>query len=173
MGKKDKSPFLYSGAQVGFKGMSLAITLEKSWCEEFAPPEGGTAVSPGVFKGSLVPSGTGFVLKGALEGGLRIPCNRCLEPVTCSYESEFTHYYSTSQEDAEEEGVGITAMDGDEINIEPILGEELVIALPTYVLCGVSCRGLCVQCGVNLNLEDCSCEAPMDPRWDKLKALKI
>ena len=160
MGKKENSPFLYSGAQVGFKGISMTIELEKAWCEEFAPPEGGTALAPGRFRGNLVPSGTGFVLKGTLEGGLLIPCNRCLEPVAC-------------QEDAEEEGVGITAMEGDEINIEPILGEELVIALPTYVLCGESCKGLCVQCGVNLNLEDCSCEAPMDPRWDKLKALKL
>jgi len=173
MPRKEKSPFLYSTAQVGFKGIDLTIPLSKAWCEEFAPPEGGTASGPGNFSGKLVPSGSGFVLKGKLAGGLSIPCNRCLDPVDCSYDSDFTHYYSTVEEDAEEEGVGITAILGDEIDVEPIMGEELVIALPTYVLCKEGCKGLCVQCGANLNQEDCSCEAPMDPRWDKLKALKL
>jgi len=173
MPKHIQSPFLYQTHQVGYKGITLSLPLDPNWCDKFAPPEGAKADVPGSFDGRLTPSGTGYVLKGSLVGKMMIPCNRCLDDVECKYDSVFTHYYTTNEEEAEEDGFGVTAIASDEINVEPILGEELVLALPTYVLCGEGCKGLCVSCGVNLNKGDCSCEAPIDPRWDKLKALKL
>lgn len=173
MGKYQKSPFVYLTSQVGYKGIALDLGLEEQWCNQFAPPEGARAQGDGSFVGKLLPSGTGFVLKGDLSGTMFIPCNRCLEDVECRYDASFTHYYTTNEEEAEEDGFGVTAIASDEINVEPILGEELVLALPTYVLCKEGCVGLCVQCGANLNAGECACEAPTDPRWDKLKDLKL
>lgn len=44
--------------------------------------------------------------------------------------------------------------------------------LPVKILCQPECRGLCPQCGVNLNVVTCECEPPADSRWDKLKEWK-
>ena len=57
------------------------------------------------------------------------------------------------------------------------LGEDvrqtLILAVPLKLLCRPECKGLCPQCGTNLNNETCSCTTvEADPRWDALRALK-
>ena len=64
--------------------------------------------------------------------------------------------------------------DGHTLNLEPTLREQILLALPLDALCGESCRGLCPNCGQNLNEATCDCHADMaDPRWAKLRELKL
>lgn len=173
MGKNKKSAFVCTTARIGYKGLKLEIPLSLNWCMQFAPLDGAKCGKGGDFEGELRSSGTGFILRGVLSADFSVPCNRCLESVGAPVQTEFTHYYSSNGEEAENEGLGVTAVESDEIDVEPIVGEELVLALPTYVLCKEGCKGLCVGCGTNLNEAPCVCEAVVDPRWDKLKALEI
>lgn len=63
---------------------------------------------------------------------------------------------------------------GMEINLAALLWQELMLALPIKVLCKPECRGLCPQCGKNLNQEVCSCESEIrDPRFAALRNIKI
>jgi uncharacterized protein len=72
-------------------------------------------------------------------------------------------------EDADEEW-----FDGKRIDLDPILREQVLLALPMSLLCAESCRGLCPVCGENLNLKDCRCERKVaDPRWMALKDIKL
>jgi uncharacterized protein len=48
-----------------------------------------------------------------------------------------------------------------------------VLAVPFAPLCAETCKGLCPQCGIDLNTGTCSCEAPVDPRLAALKGLKL
>jgi uncharacterized protein len=49
----------------------------------------------------------------------------------------------------------------------------MLLAVPIKTVCGDACKGLCPQCGKNLNHGDCQCEpVAEDPRWDALKGLK-
>lgn len=58
------------------------------------------------------------------------------------------------------------------ISLVPLFEEELALALPTKLLCGEGCKGLCVKCGANLNERDCDCVTKeIDPRLEVLKAL--
>jgi uncharacterized protein len=59
-----------------------------------------------------------------------------------------------------------------ELELGEMVREELILAVPPYVLCREDCRGLCPQCGNDLNEGPCSCSPEPDPRWAKLEALK-
>ena len=51
-------------------------------------------------------------------------------------------------------------------NIDQLVKEELLLAVPDHVLCRENCKGMCAVCGVNKNLTDCGCGNPeVDPRW--------
>ncbi len=64
--------------------------------------------------------------------------------------------------------------DGEEVDVSPLIREQLLLALPTRPLCQEGCRGLCPQCGANLNLNSCDCSAAkFDPRLEALRSLKI
>jgi uncharacterized protein len=63
--------------------------------------------------------------------------------------------------------------DGENIDLEPLFREQFVLAIPYAPLCRRDCQGLCSQCGIDRNLEKCSCEKPIDPRLSVLKSLKL
>ncbi len=61
---------------------------------------------------------------------------------------------------------------GEEVDLEPLLREQILLAVPFAPLCSESCRGLCPVCGIDRNTGTCTCEAvPPDPRWSALKNL--
>jgi uncharacterized protein len=64
------------------------------------------------------------------------------------------------------------APDAMEIDVTPAVREELVLAAPRYVLCRDDCKGLCAQCGKDLNAGACGCAPANDARWQPFKALK-
>ena len=59
------------------------------------------------------------------------------------------------------------------VDLRPAVREELILALPRYVLCRTDCRGLCPRCGKDLNAGPCTCAASTtDARWKGLAALR-
>lgn len=63
---------------------------------------------------------------------------------------------------------------GVEINLAALAWEEFLLALPEKILCREDCRGLCRNCGQNLNQGDCACKREdLDPRLEKLRSLKL
>ena len=65
-------------------------------------------------------------------------------------------------------------LEGDLIDLEPLLRDEVVLDLPFQPLCREDCAGLCVECGANLNDDPGHAhEASTDPRWDALRALEV
>jgi uncharacterized protein len=62
---------------------------------------------------------------------------------------------------------------GEGLLLEDVLREQVLLALPLKVTCREECKGLCPQCGKNLNQEQCSCSTEMeDPRWAALKDVR-
>ena len=78
-------------------------------------------------------------------------------------------------EDAEvsEEDLDVFPFDGERVDLEPLLREQFVLAVPFAPLCAETCKGLCPQCGIDRNTASCTCEPPIDPRLAALKGLKI
>lgn len=62
--------------------------------------------------------------------------------------------------------------EGDVIDLKEILREQIILALPMYPRCSPECKGLCPQCGINLNEQTCNCQREeVDPRLVVLKTL--
>ncbi len=119
-------------------------------------------------------------LNGSLEASIKVACARCLEPVVREVARKFDLLYRPQGADAgpQERSVSTTEAEvsyyqGLGILLEDVLREQMLLALPLKAICREDCRGLCPNCGANLNVEQCSCAAPLeDPRWAALKEIR-
>jgi uncharacterized protein len=67
----------------------------------------------------------------------------------------------------------VTYLEEGRINTDHLLRENVLLSLPVQPLCREDCRGLCPQCGANLNLRLCGCQAPrVEPRMQILRKLR-
>lgn len=65
-------------------------------------------------------------------------------------------------------------LDGEILDLEPLIRDALVLELPQAPVCRVDCEGLCPECGIDRNVQTCTC-APehLDPRWAALQSLDL
>lgn len=94
-----------------------------------------------------------FFLKGILEEELELICSRCLEPFKYTEKIEIIHRLQEEKE-LEEDAFPIK---NDIFNPYDMAMELIDINLPMKPLCSPDCKGLCVHCGANLNIEGCDC----------------
>jgi len=122
-----------------------------------------------------------FRLVGNVATELELPCSRCLEPFRLPIAAPFDLRYlpasavSTDVErEVDDEDLETSYYRNDEIDLNEVLREQFYLALPMKPLCREDCRGLCAQCGTNLNTGTCDC-APVweDPRLAVLKGLDL
>lgn len=113
----------------------------------------------------------GIYAQGQLQTQVSLTCVRCLEPFSYPFEVEIAERFVFSRRDAAEEPIYLIASDG-VIDLAEPTRQQMWISLPIQPLCRFDCRGLCAQCGVNLNDESCTCqEETIDPRLAALKEL--
>jgi DUF177 domain-containing protein len=120
-----------------------------------------------------------FGLSGRARTRLQVDCGRCLEPFEVPVEAAFDLRYVPQSENA---GEGEMEVGEDDlatafyregvVDLIELLREQFVLALPMKPLCDEACKGLCRECGSNLNKTQCDC-APKweDPRLASLKSL--
>jgi uncharacterized protein len=119
-------------------------------------------------------------LRGKLSTQLELQCARCLESVPQDIKREFELLYRPLGADAGRDELSVTAAEaeigyyqGEGLLLEDVLREQVLLALPLKVTCREDCKGLCPQCGKNLNQERCSCSTEVeDPRWAALKDVR-
>ena len=118
-----------------------------------------------------------FGVAGTVTGPLQVECSRCLEPFNVPVDAQFDLRYVA---EAANVGEGEREIGDDDLTIAfyregmldliELMREQFVLAMPMKPLCSEACRGLCVECGTNLNKGQCDCA----PRWEdpRLTALK-
>jgi uncharacterized protein len=119
-------------------------------------------------------------LRGRLSTGLELQCARCLEPVRQDIKRDFELLYRPLGADAGRDELSVTDAEaeigyyqGEGLELADVLREQVLLALPLKITCRADCKGLCPQCGKNLNQEQCSCTAEVeDPRWAALKEVR-
>ena len=120
-----------------------------------------------------------FRLVGTVRTELQLSCSRCLEPfrlpVNASFDQRFlpASEMATEQErEVQDEDFDISYYRDDQIDLNELLREQFYLVLPMKPLCREDCKGLCPQCGINLNTGTCACETTWeDPRLAALKGL--
>ena len=118
----------------------------------------------------------GVLVTGTASAVLEGECARCLEPIHDELEVTFQELfvYDDIRDSAEaEEDDEVSMLQDDLVDLEPLLRDAVVLALPFQPLCQDDCPGLCPECGVRLIDEpDHAHEAPIDPRWAALAKLE-
>jgi uncharacterized protein len=121
-----------------------------------------------------------FRLVGRVRTVLELECSRCVEPYRFPIDAEFDQRYLPSSQastdaerEVEEDDLETSYYTDDQIDLSELMREQFYLALPMKPLCREDCKGLCAQCGTNLNTGTCDC-APVweDPRLAALKAIK-
>ena len=95
--------------------------------------------------------GEGIIVMGRFEAKTPVTCARCLADFTYTIGFRFAEYYKKQPEE------GVYAYQDETIDLSAMLEDNVVVNLPTKLLCHEDCKGLCSQCGADLNQEKCSC----------------
>ena len=105
------------------------------------------------------------------SGDATLKCARCLTEFRGPVALDLCELYTTPGHELPDDEA--YRVQGSEIDLEPMLRDALVLALPLNPVCREACRGLCARCGRDLNDGDCDCEeSEIDPRWADLAALR-
>ncbi len=147
----------------------------------FGPPdEDYRVVSPVELSMDVAKAGgDAFRVTGKYRTRLELACGRCLEPFEVPIESDFDlRYVPAAQNEGEgeheiaEDDLAVAYSRDGTLDLVELLREQFQLALPMKPLCSDACRGLCPECGANLNRTECDC-APKweDPRLAPLKGL--
>jgi len=117
----------------------------------------------------------GVLVTGEASAALEGECVRCLEPIEDEVEVTFQELFVYDDgRDAElsEDDDEVSMLQDDLLDLEPLLRDAIVLALPFQPLCSDDCPGLCAECGARLADDpNHSHEAPIDPRWAALTEL--
>lgn len=123
--------------------------------------------------GRLQDAGDGrYYWRGSLTTKIVAQCRRCLTPVPVPVAANVDALFSRDPDALEDPSSYPLAPEATEIDLRPAVREELLLALPQWVVCRDDCRGLCPRCGKDLNAGPCDCPPAVDQRWHGLVALK-
>jgi uncharacterized protein len=128
---------------------------------------------PVVVTGRLQATGEGrFYWHGTLRTVVAGECRRCLTPVAATVTADADALFAQDPEAREDPDAYPLPPDATEVDLAPAVREELLLAVPRFLLCREDCRGLCPRCGQDLNAGPCGCARAADPRWHALESLK-
>ena len=122
--------------------------------------------------GRLMEAGAGrYYWRGGIRARVRATCRRCLGAVDVEVAQPVGVFF-TEDANAEDPAAYFIQPRAAELDPGEAVREELVLAVPEYVLCRKECRGICPGCGEDLNRSSCACKPEPDHRWAPLEALK-
>lgn len=132
---------------------------------------GAVFVSPVSVSGRLVNIGGSLELSAEVKTRLRFECDRCCESFEEDFECSFEEVLKKEDEKAvsDDKNPDAVYFRGNSVELDEIVLNNVLLALPLKRLCKDDCRGLCANCGKNLNLGGCDCDTrTVDPRFEAL-----
>ncbi|HET6976972.1 MAG TPA: DUF177 domain-containing protein [Pyrinomonadaceae bacterium] len=129
--------------------------------------------------GKIRRAGNEVFVNGHVDTQARVECDRCLQPVEIPVNTDFALDYITGSEyeagqvaELTEAEMSVAVFDGYAIDVDEIVKEQVLLTVPTRMLCREDCKGICPECGADRNTGNCSCTTnDIDPRWAALKNL--
>jgi uncharacterized protein len=135
--------------------------------------------APAAVNGKVRLSGNQVFVSGHVETRAQVECDRCLKaielPVSADFKLEYisgSDYESTEAAELSEDDLSVSVFDGEALDVDEIVKEQILLAVPTRMLCREDCKGICPECGTDRNTGKCNCVTnDIDPRWAALKKL--
>jgi uncharacterized metal-binding protein YceD (DUF177 family) len=191
---KDAAPFAVLVRDLPVhKSFDIPASLVGDWLkglpmrDALGAPDPDPEAGQGHAELDLYQDGTHAFAQGTFQGHLTVACSRCVGQVRLAIDEKLLVTFlppsempADDDDEAGEDGaevkegdLDVFPFDGDKIDLEPLFREQFVLAVPFAPLCQDTCKGLCPQCGIDLNTGTCNCEKPIDPRLAALKGLKL
>ncbi len=151
---------------VNIDGKRISIDFEI----DFADNDTGLCfLKPARVQGQLVNMGGSLELSARVDTEIRYTCDRCLECFDREFECSFEEVLKKEDTRLADENPDAIYFQGNSVEIDDIVLNNIILSLPLKSLCSEECKGLCPECGQNLNFEKCSCDTrSVDPRFDVL-----
>ena len=142
------------------------------------------ALGPVKWAGEVRFASPGYQLTAEVKYQQELSCTRCLAPRDMEVQESFELLIvvdaspegyekgAGGEHELSERDLGLYRVETDEVELRPILLEQIQLGLPMRVVCSDDCRGLCPECGTNRNTTPCDCAPPSDPRWGALAELR-
>lgn len=157
-------PLLYNEGKKMFLDMAVR--------PETRPDDSFEILTPVQLKGHAVNIGGTIELTAEAKTDVRLTCDRCAEKFVQTFIFPVEERLKKEEHLGEQENPDLTMFPGNEIDLDQLVYSSLVLNLPSKNLCSEDCKGLCPQCGTNLNQGKCECDQhSIDPRFDILDQL--
>ncbi len=111
----------------------------------------------------------GVLVSGPIEGVMTMHCARCLKPFETQFHLPVQELFAFGASPDDDEYPLVEGF----LDLEPMIRDAVVLAMPFSPLCREDCLGLCARCGGDRNLGECACEPESDPRWSVLRDLDL
>lgn len=136
-------------------------------------------LSPVVARLRIEKVGNDVVVKGNLRADIKLQCSRCLKEFCSELSVPVDVVYHPVEElkgedkhEVKVEELNTDFYSGEEMDILALLEEQIVLNLPMKPLCAELCKGICPKCGIDLNVNSCTCNTRViDSRLEVLKKL--
>ncbi|MBW1695934.1 MAG: DUF177 domain-containing protein [Deltaproteobacteria bacterium] len=159
------------------KGFPVLLEMAESGeCDFFSPVK---------TRAILHKAGELIEVEGIVETEVRLTCSRCLKKFRAPLTDRFSFTYTRKLPDSLEkpntteielraEDMGLILFEGDTIDFREAIQQQVVMMFPQRPLCNDLCKGLCPQCGADLNEGNCGCRrSTFNSKFAALKDLKI
>lgn len=154
---EDNNPLVFKYDDIRDRGgLTLTLSLPAAdYADAFERPDTLKKVD---IEMTFSVGGDSVLLEGRAAAELALDCARCGEPVTRSFEDSFDEVYPDSLE---------------YIDTREVVRETVALLAPIKILCSDGCKGRCLVCGINRNLQTCNCKAEYNSSFQALKDLKV
>lgn len=144
---------------------SLPLSYEFDFSEE---EFGGVFpfTTPVTLEGEIRNTAGIVTIEAKADFSMEVTCDRCAEDISPKFTVDVEHglVASLNHEDNDD----YILVEDMKLDIKQLTLEDIYLALPGKFLCKEDCKGLCSECGANLNEGSCNCKKPIDPRWEAL-----
>jgi uncharacterized protein len=100
-----------------------------------------------------------YLWQATLRGSVVVECRRCLRDVEMVVSGDVAALFTANEEALDDPSAYPLLPRATKLDLTEAVREELVLTVPRFVLCREDCKGLCPQCGADLNTEQCTCTA--------------
>lgn len=125
--------------------------------------------TPVTFSGGVKNTAGIVSLDGTASFSASVACSRCAERFKKDFSVEVRHFLATKLQNEDNDDY-ILAEDY-MLDLQALVCEDIILSLPVKFLCREDCKGICPECGKNLNSGNCTCKKAVDPRMAALLEL--
>ncbi len=146
------------------KGTDVPFDLTDAWGEDHWNGDTVAFVRPVSFSGTYMLADETVIVRGVARASIESPCARCLKPTVTEVEAELEEAFIRDKGQEREVDDDQYMYSGHVLELDEAVRTALLLELPSRILCKEDCKGICCQCGADLNINECSCQKDLTHR---------